>query len=273
MTAIAPPMATVRNARTRPARRAAWTAFGLAFAAVLVVAIAGSLIGAAAYQSIPSTHRVFSIAIDAVHVDVDGAVTIESGHTRGAVVESSGARGLSAPSDVEGVTAGTLEVRSSCPLRFFENHCARNYNLRVPPDVTVVVDTDSGDVMADGMRGPLTLHSGQGDIVIDGAAGRVHVSSGQGDVSATGLNAPNAVAVSGQGDVRLEFRLAPRSVTATSGQGDVTIDLPRGAVAYQVHTSSGQGDVRNNVSENPASRRIVRANSGQGNVSVAYGKR
>jgi hypothetical protein len=267
--AVMSPAVTVRP---RARRAGGWTAVGLILAVALIVSVAGSFIGSIAYEPITPSHRVFESPIRAIQIDIEnGSVTIEPDAGGDAVVESSGVNGLSSPSDVERVSGGTLVVRSSCATKFFENHCTRNYVLRVPPDVRVDTDTDSGDVTARDLTGALTLRSGQGDVTVEGATGSVQLSSGQGDVTATGLTGATAVAFSGQGEVRLGFLAAPRVVNASSGQGDVSIVLPRGPVAYQVHAASSQGLVMDKVAVNPTSRQTVRATSGQGDVSVSYG--
>jgi hypothetical protein len=63
----------------------------------------------------------------------------------------------------------------------------------------------------------------------------------------------------------------PTRVSAISGQGGVTVELPRGRTSYQVQATSGQGSVTNSVGDNPASARVIDASSGQGDVTVDYG--
>ena len=68
----------------------------------------------------------------------------------------------------------------------------------------------------------------------------------------------------------VELTVPPNRVSASSGQGDVTVELPRGPNFYQVQATSGQGNVSNTVGDDPASVRVVRATSGQGDVTVRY---
>jgi hypothetical protein len=76
---------------------------------------------------------------------------------------------------------------------------------------------------------------------------------------------------SDQGDVAVEVTTPPKRLTASSGQGNVTVELPRGPISYQVYTSSNQGNVSDGVNISPASRRVVSASSEQGDVTVGYG--
>ncbi len=107
-------------------------------------------------------------------------------------------------------------------------------------------------------------------MTILGGSGTLQASSGQGYVTVS-RSAATAVSVqSDQGDVAVDLVVSPSRVTAASGQGNVTVELPRGPSSYQVGASSGQGNVLNRVASNPTSSRIVDASSAQGNVTVGY---
>jgi hypothetical protein len=260
----------LRQVRARST--ATWTAIGLALAAVLVAATGASFIGSIAYEPIVPTHRVLAGPVHSVQIDVtNGSITVEpNGGDSGAVVSSFGVNGISSPSDSEHVAGGVLVVHSTCATRAIENHCVRNYVVKVPTDVAVVADTESGDATIRGIKGALRIRSGQGDVSVEGATGSVQLSSAQGDVTASGLTGASASASSGQGNVRLSFEIAPSGVIATSTQGNVSVVLPRGPVAYRVHATSVQGLVTETVAVNPASHNTVRATSGQGDVTVSY---
>ena len=58
----------------------------------------------------------------------------------------------------------------------------------------------------------------------------------------------------------------PTLINATSGQGSVTLEIPS---SYQVHASSGEGNVSDGVADNPASDRIFNLTSGRDVTSVS----
>jgi len=72
------------------------------------------------------------------------------------------------------------------------------------------------------------------------------------------------------GDVELSFRQAPRSVDASTASGDVDVLVPEGE-AYRVEADSGSGEQALDVRTDPASTRIIRAQTSSGDVTVAYG--
>ncbi len=204
-----------------------------------------------------------------MHVD-SGSVTIEHSARPGATVTSSSTRAWRSPSDQEHLSGGTLAIRSSCGSQVLNTNCTRNYVVRLQPTVSLLVVTGQGDVDISGVQGRLDLKSGQGDITVTGRHGAMTASTGQGSISASALGSGPTTVESGQGDVDLRFLTPPTRVSATSGQGSVSIEVPRGFDSYQVHASSGQGSVTNRVNESPTSARIVRATSGQGDVDISY---
>jgi hypothetical protein len=247
-----------------------WTTTGFVLAALIILALALSSISNIAYLGIPSSQRIFVQSLSAVSIHLDsGSVTIERTHSHDTVVENSGSRGLAEPTDEERVIGHTLSIRSSCHPNIF-NYCNRNYVLRIPNSVTITVVTGGGNVSVTGIDSSVSLDTSQGDVIVVGAKGSVRVSTGQGDVTLRRIEAPSVDAYSGQGDVTVDFSSPPSSATATSGQGNIIVGLPKGPDSYHVHATSAQGTVADDVNESPTSARVIHALSGQGDVTVRY---
>jgi hypothetical protein len=257
-----------------PRARIAWTLAGLILVVAIVPALALSMVGSAAYQPLSSRQRVFTTPITGVTVQVSsGDLTVVRDTGTATVVTTSGVQGLTYPTDTEHVVGHTLVLRSSCGTTIFNDRCTRSYVVHVPSEVAVTATSGQGDVTVTGTDSAISVHSDQGDVTITGGSGTVRASSGQGGVTISRSSASSVSASSGQGDVVLGFVSSPTRVTATSGQGDVTVELPKGPHSYQVHASSGQGNVSNNVGDDPVSHRVINATSGQGDVTVRYRSR
>ena len=98
-----------------PRARALWTWAGLVLAALIVAALGVSSVGNLSYQLIPSRHRLFTARLALVNLKVArGDVTVESSSEPRTIVTTSGARGLTSPSDEERVSGDSLVIRSSC---------------------------------------------------------------------------------------------------------------------------------------------------------------
>jgi hypothetical protein len=253
-----------------PRARRVWTGAGLLLAIALVLVLALTMVGSTAYQPLASRQRVFSTPITGVTVESSGNITVAPGVGVGAVVTTTGVHGLTNPTDEEHVVGHTLVIRSSCGRTLFNDRCSRNYVLHLPSEVAVTADSAQGDVQVTGAHRSVSAHTDEGDITITGGSGSLHVSSGQGDVTISRSTATAVSASAGQGDVVVDLLTSPNRVTATSGQGSVAVEVPRGPNSYQVHASSGEGNVANALGDNPVSHRVVTVSSGQGDVTVGY---
>jgi Putative adhesin len=270
----------------------AWLVVGAVLAAVLVLVGAYTIVTNLAYRRLSPSVRTFRSPVRVLDVDVDsGSVVVEPWSGVGASVTSTVTQGTTSPSNVEAVAGGMLRINSSCGASYLgDDRCKLDVMVRVPAVTKVTVETEDGDIRANGVTGSLALHSDQGDVTVIGARGRLDLSSGQGDVTVIGargrlalhsdqgevdasrLTSAFVTATSGQGDVNVAFAAAPGDVLATSAQGSVSVDLPKGPTAYRILASSSQGSVSTGaVHSDSTSRRVVTATSGQGDVSVRYG--
>lgn len=111
-----------------------------------------------------------------------------------------------------------------------------NFDIQVPYDTEVELDSGSGDLVVSEIRGPVQAESGSGDIEITSIEREVAVSTGSGDIKVSGAAKVSAKASSG--DVKL-----------STISGDVTIEVGSGDVVLQeigssVHVDTGSGDIR-----------------------------
>jgi hypothetical protein len=247
---------------------------GLLLATVLVVVSAYTIVTDIAYRRLSPSVRTFPSPVRVLDVDIEnGSVVVEAWSRTGASATSTVTEGISSPSNAEDLIAGTLRVNSSCGANYVGNdHCNLNVTIRVPTTTKINAEAHNGNITVRGVMGSLDLDSGQGDVTVVGGRGRLELHSDQGEVNASDLTSPFVIATSGQGDVNVAFAAAPSDVLATSAQGSVTVNLPKGPTAYRVLASSSQGSVSTgSVHIDSASRRVVTATSGQGDVSVRYG--
>ena len=97
-----------------------------------------------------------------------------------------------------------------------------SYEITVPPDTTLAVDTGSGDISAEGVRAPAKLHTGSGGIRAHDLGPQSHMETGSGSIRADSIAAPTY---------------------ASTGSGSIQADLT-GSGEVDVHTGSGGIDVR-----------------------------
>jgi hypothetical protein len=188
------------------------------------------------------TARVTSVVIDGGSGSVD--VTGTSGS---AVTVSQRAAYSSTPPATSHVLRGsTLTVSYTCPTELV---CGVSYDVRVPADVAVSVSTSAGAV---------TLTS---------LAGAVSARAAAGLVTAVDLRSGVASFKSDAGGVVATFSTAPRSVTAVTDVGPITLTVP-GSVAYQVDAHAVVGTSTITVRRG-GSGHSISARSDLGSISVS----
>ncbi|GCF11872.1 DUF4097 family beta strand repeat-containing protein [Dictyobacter arantiisoli] len=152
------------------------------------------------------------------------------------------------------------------------------------------VDTGSGSLDLEDIKGPLNAHTDSGDItvrqvtgdsVINGASGSLHITGVTGQLQAmtqSGDVVVQSATLRGQsvmktnsGSVRFQGSLNPNgSYKMTTNSGDINLTLPNNA-AFQLAASTGSGTVHNEfgadaVGSNPLAH--ITATIGSGSVSV-----
>ncbi len=112
--------------------------------------------------------------------------------------------------------------------------------VTVPREFDVELHTGDGDIRLGDLTGDASLDTGDGDVWIEGITGsRVSLQTGDGDVTVRRLAADEIELRTGDGDLTLER--VSGAITASTGDGDVELDIERFAGA-SIHT--GDGDVR-----------------------------
>jgi Putative adhesin len=220
-------------------------------------------VGYRVHLSVPPGGQRAGVAIDNANASVHpgaGSRIVVDGMLRGS---------LARPAFSWRPTAAGLALRSSCRLGFIGS-CTMAYDIAVPGRVPVTVTDATGDLTVTALRGEITLSDGSGDITASGLTGSVSLSDDSGDITVTGLAGTDVTGAEGSGDIALEFTRVPRRVDVTAETGDITLILPRGPTAYQVHASSASGDVSDGLNQQPSSPCVIVASSGSGDVSIGY---
>lgn len=170
--------------------------------------------------------------------------------------------------DVEAL-GSDVNVSGGCDEVSF-GHCEATLLVRVPRGTAVIVETSSGDLSANGLDGNVTLHTASGDVFAHNLSGRLDLDSASGDVDGSALRSATVRAHTGSGDVDLHFANPPDTAEADTGSGDVRIAVPRGPETYNVDVDAGSGTDDNDLVPDPASRRLLRADTGSGDIEITY---
>ncbi len=215
-------------------------------------------------------HRTIPGPVDELQIHAGaGDVMLMPARGSDVVIDSRTRGSLHTPTlDVEAL-GSDVDVSGGCDEVSF-GHCEATLLVRVPPGTAVRVETSSGDLSADGLTGNVTLHTASGDVRAQNLSGRLDLDSASGDVDGTALRAATVRAHTGSGDVDLHFASPPDTADADTGSGDVRIAVPRGPETYNVDVDAGSGTDDVDLVPDPASRRLLRADTGSGDVEITY---
>ncbi|WSD73259.1 DUF4097 domain-containing protein [Streptomyces sp. NBC_01591] len=160
----------------------------------------------------------------------------------------------------------TLTLQVKCEALISD--CAAQHQVKVPRGVAVVVEGDSGEVVASGFRTALTLHADNGEVTVRDSTGPLELGSDNGGIVAEGISAKSVSARSDNGSIRLGFAAVPDLVDTVSDNGAITIDLPGGSVKYAVDAVADNGRTSVDAPRSDGSSHVVKARSDNGEVTV-----
>jgi hypothetical protein len=143
-----------------------------------------------------------------------------------------------------------LQLAARCPGGLFGDNCEINYVVTVPASASLV------------------LHTGDGDVHLGATTGTISVDTGNGDVDGTQLRSTTVIASTGNGDVQLQWDVAPTEVVTTTGNGGINLVVPQGT-AYKVSAHTGNGSTHVTVPQDQAATASITAETGNGAIHIS----
>jgi len=165
-------------------RRGPGVVLGIVLSLALVVAGAVWVVALAVRQDERSTTTV-AAPFDRLVVEADaGDVVVRATTSDEATIEQRLRWSFVKPSVTATVVDGVLRVAGDCRNEGVlpGPGCSVDFVLYVPLDTAVEVDSGSGDVAVEGVRGDLVTRTGSGDISVADGAGSVEARTGSGDL-------------------------------------------------------------------------------------------
>jgi hypothetical protein len=236
-------------ARDRATVRGAALRLSALLAVLLLLAGCDALgkIGAGSHNP-PTQAFTVSARVTAVVIDGGSGSVDVTGSSRSTVSVAQQATYSGKPPSATHVLHGTtLTVSYTCPVQVV---CGVSYEVQVPIGVAVSVSTSAGAV---------TLTS---------LAGTVSASADAGLITAVDLRSAVATLKSNAGGVVATFSAAPRSLTATTNVGPITLTVP-GSVAYRLSTHTFVGTSTVTVHRSDSSAHSISASSDLGSISIS----
>lgn len=182
-------------------------------------------------------------------------------------------------------TLSQLAVYSQC--RQPTGPCSFDYRVTVPARTRVVISVRSGDLVAAGLAGPVTLRDKSGNVHASALSGSVEITSmsgaifgialsgphvlvrdKSGDISITGLASRDVTVTDQSGDITVSFAAVPGHVRVSGVSGNITLILPHGSTAYRVSARTSSGQTTIGVPTNLSSPHVITVTDKSGDITV-----
>lgn len=176
---------------------------------------------------------------------------------------------LQKPTLEQDLTDGVLTLDTDCDTIFF--NCSTDLRVTAPAGVRISVQTDSGDVHADGVDvGDVRAQSDSGDVHLEllGRQARVWAHTDSGDVHVDSDAARAIDAQTDSGDVHVEARARPRRLVADTDSGSVHVGVRAGEYAVDTETDSGDVEIDRAIVRNDRAQRSIQAHTDSGDVTL-----
>jgi hypothetical protein len=186
--------------------------------------------------------RVTDIVIDGG----SGSIDVTGSGRPGVSVSQQASYSGTPPAATHVVRGTTLTLSYTCPAELV---CGVAYTVDVPYGVAVTVST------------------GAGAVTLTSLAGTVSARADAGLITAVDLRCSVASFKSDAGGVIATFSVAPRSLTATTNVGPITLTVP-GTVGYRISTHTFVGTSTVTVRRSDTSTHSISAHSDLGSISI-----
>jgi|GEM_PF-5042504 hypothetical protein len=218
--------------------------------------------------STDTTSNTYTQPITALNVRAEsGTLSLSPGSGNQTTVAAKSIWDKQQPTVTQQWDGTTLTVVTSCPG---EGKCEVDLTITLPAATVITTDTETGDATLTGMTGAVTVSTGTGEIHLSKLTGQLTAKTDVGSISGADLSATQASATTDTGDVSLSFSVDPQAVSATVGDGDVTITVPRSSTGYHVTANTDTGDRRVRVVTDDSASRTIAAHTETGDVTVDY---
>ncbi|MEI6079282.1 MAG: DUF4097 family beta strand repeat-containing protein [bacterium] len=146
--------------------------------------------------------------------------------------------------------------------------CNVGLDIKVPKQVAIQIENESGNVSINGTKGDLKFKLGNGNIDINAEVDELNGRSGDGNISFNGLAKDTSLKI-GKGNIKLTYKkvLEKSHVDINPGSGNSTIYLPAESLV-KASKRSGNGKIFNEFGNSSSPNLSVLMRSGSGTVTI-----
>lgn len=243
-----------------------WIVIGAVLAAGLVIV---SILGWMGNLDRESSSQTFTDVTELVF-DLDNApieIVAGDGDTVVDMTISTGFGG----SDVDlAQTGGTLRLTQSCPGFFLGWACSAEFEVSIPPGVSVSGGTSNGAIVLTGLDESANVATSNGAVSLENVSGEITVRTSNGAIVGEGLRSMAVEATTSNGLIEMVFDAPPETVLLDTSNGAVNVILPSDAPPVNLSTDTSNGDIVTEVRTDPGAAITIQIETSNGDISVVY---
>lgn len=199
--------------------------------------------------------------------DIPERIEVDIAAGNVAVTGNANVSGVSVEAEIDGdatpsfeLADGVLTVGDDCT-----SDCRIDYSIFTEGEATVVIATDDGNVTINNLNGAVTVDAPAGAVTLGSVSGDLQVIVGEGSVLGTRLEATTATIEATDGDIDVTFDEVVMTLVIATDRGDVTVQLPDGAYAFDT-TPQDRSELR--IDDTPEAANTVVLSTGDGEIIV-----
>lgn len=158
----------------------------------------------------------------------------------------------------------TFKVVSNCT-----GNCGIDYVITVPPNVSVLLDMDSGSGKVRDVTGTVDATLDSGDLELSGLSNTITVTTSSGNLDASQLTSKNVTLNVDSGDIDVSFAEAPTLLAMEADSGNIDVTVPVSPDGYKVTADADSGSEDIKVTKNDLSTHVITASVDSGDVRVS----
>lgn len=229
----------------------------------IIVSIAAIGLTLAACSSSSTGEAGFSETPSAVRISSGtGNVSVTAGDSGATVMAEIDASGEKPPWSAE-LVGGELVVDDGCGDR---TDCAVNLVIEVDGTADVIIESAAGAVTIVDMNSSISITGAASNVLLNGLTGPIAVDLASGDLLGARLVSTVASFSTGRGDLDVTLTESFESLTVTSGDGNVTAQVPDGG--YDIEATTDDGEVELAVDDVDGAASSIQISTAKGDVTV-----
>lgn len=158
----------------------------------------------------------------------------------------------------------TFKVVSDC-----SGNCGIDYVITVPPNVSVLLDMDSGSGTVSNVTGTVEATLDSGDLDLIGLSNTLTVTTSSGNLDGSRLTSKNVTLNVDSGDIDIAFAEAPTLLALEAESGNIDVKVPVSPDGYKVTADADSGSTDIEVTKNDLSTHVITASVDSGDVRVS----